>query len=201
MLDLSFQQLLLRAGGVLLVSLVHGLALVLLARAMGDRGPQYDGRLTANPFQHLDVVGAAALILFSYGWVRPVEFDERATVYQRLLLIIGSLVASLLVALALQIATPPAISRLLPGPTGSTIQVFVRDFSRMTAGLVALNLIPIRPLTGGLLTRAFSPSADDWLRRHQTVVSVALLVLIVLGATGAALDPLRGALTRLLLAS
>ena len=61
MFDLSFHQLLIRAGACILITSIYGFVLAALARGLGDSGPQSDGRLTINPIDHLDVLGAAAL--------------------------------------------------------------------------------------------------------------------------------------------
>ncbi|HEX7005059.1 MAG TPA: hypothetical protein VF168_12810 [Trueperaceae bacterium] len=193
MLDLSFQQLLLRAGGVLLLSLVHGIALVLIARALGNKRPQYEGRLTINPFQHLDVLGAMALILFSYGWGRPVEVDGMSP-RKRLFLALGSLLATLLVTLLLANALW-SLGAIFPGSTAATVTAFARIYSEIAAGFIALNWFPLLPLTGGLLMPAISRPLSNWARRHHVLVTLCLLALILSGAVGRVLDPLRLALT------
>jgi hypothetical protein len=57
--DLSLDQLLIRAGACVIIVTIHGAALAAIARALGDRGPQFDERLTLNPVSHLDILGAA----------------------------------------------------------------------------------------------------------------------------------------------
>ena len=46
----------------------HGFAAVKL----GDNTPRWQGRLTLNPFAHIDYMGALFIILFGFGWARPV---------------------------------------------------------------------------------------------------------------------------------
>ena len=69
MFDLSLHQLLIRAGACILITAIHGLTLAAIALALGDRGPQFDGRLTANPLRHLDFIGTPMMILFQLGWM------------------------------------------------------------------------------------------------------------------------------------
>ena len=39
--------------------------------------PKYDGRLTLNPFKHLDVWGTLCLLVFHVGWAKPVRINTR----------------------------------------------------------------------------------------------------------------------------
>ena len=45
------------------------------AVALGDPGPRHDGRLTFNPFAHLDILGGISAVLFSVGWIKPIAID------------------------------------------------------------------------------------------------------------------------------
>src|SRR5262249_45322569 len=57
--DLSFHQLLIRAGACILITSIHGFVLAGLARGLGGRGPQSDGTLAINPIEPPDVNVAA----------------------------------------------------------------------------------------------------------------------------------------------
>src|SRR5215469_4986043 len=74
-MDLTLQQLVLRLIAYVFIAAVHGLAVAAVAVAMGDQGPRYDGRLRVNPLAHLDILGTAAGVLFSVGWIRPIAVD------------------------------------------------------------------------------------------------------------------------------
>ena len=57
MFDLSFLQLLTRAIATIVVLALMGFCVAGFARLLGDRGPAYDGKLTLNPFVHMDIFG------------------------------------------------------------------------------------------------------------------------------------------------
>lgn len=42
---------------------------------MGDLSQKENGRLTLNPFRHLDPAGTLCLLLFHVGWGKPVQVD------------------------------------------------------------------------------------------------------------------------------
>ena len=48
-----------------------------VAYKFGDNTAKYSGRLTLNPLAHIDPLGAAAMILFRFGWAKPVPVDAR----------------------------------------------------------------------------------------------------------------------------
>jgi Zn-dependent protease len=53
----------------------HEYAHAFAAEKLGDRTARYQGRLTLNPLSHIDYLGALAIILFGFGWARPVPVN------------------------------------------------------------------------------------------------------------------------------
>ena len=51
---------------------IHEFAHAFAATKLGDPTPKYSGRLSLNPFNHIDYVGALGIILFGFGWAKPV---------------------------------------------------------------------------------------------------------------------------------
>ena len=49
----------------------HGYA----AMKLGDPTAKMDGRLSLNPLHHLDPIGALCLLLFRFGWAKPVPIN------------------------------------------------------------------------------------------------------------------------------
>ena len=75
MFDLSFLQILARAIAMVVVLTVMGFALAGFARLLGDKGTAYDGKLTLNPFVHVDVFALVAGVAGRIGWIRPIAID------------------------------------------------------------------------------------------------------------------------------
>src|SRR5690606_33073207 len=71
----GFEMWILRAAAVLLVLAIHEYAHAAVAVRLGDPRPKYDGRLTLNPFVHLDPIGTLMLLVFGFGWAKPVMVD------------------------------------------------------------------------------------------------------------------------------
>ena len=71
----------------IILALVAGLVIVLLvlpfhewahgyiASKLGDPTAKKMGRLTLNPLAHVDPMGSALLVLFGFGWAKPVPVN------------------------------------------------------------------------------------------------------------------------------
>ena len=54
---------------------IHECAPGYAAYRMGDHTAYRQGRLTLNPLAHLDPMGTFAIILFGFGWAKPVPVN------------------------------------------------------------------------------------------------------------------------------
>ena len=54
---------------------VHEAAHGWAADRLGDHTARDAGRLTLNPMAHLDLFGSLALVLFGFGWAKPVPIN------------------------------------------------------------------------------------------------------------------------------
>ena len=63
---------------VILISLsVHEAAHGYMAYKLGDRTAYNLGRVTINPARHLDPLGSLCMLVFGYGWAKPVPINAR----------------------------------------------------------------------------------------------------------------------------
>jgi len=70
-----FLSLLLSLPGILLAISFHEMAHGFAADAMGDPTPKLAGRLTVNPLKHIDPLGLLSMLLFRFGWAKPVPIN------------------------------------------------------------------------------------------------------------------------------
>ena len=56
----------------LLTTTVHEFAHAFAATKQGDETPRHTGRLTLNPFAHIDPIGFLCSMFFFFGWAKPV---------------------------------------------------------------------------------------------------------------------------------
>lgn len=68
--------LLLSAAVLLLICMpIHECAHAWAANKLGDPTGKYQGRITLNPARHLDLIGAAGMLLFGVGFAKPVPVN------------------------------------------------------------------------------------------------------------------------------
>ena len=58
---------------VLISFSVHEYAHAYTADRLGDKTPRFQGRLTLNPFVHIDIIGFLLFLFIGFGWARPIE--------------------------------------------------------------------------------------------------------------------------------
>jgi len=198
--DLSVHQLLIRTGACILITAIHGFALAAIARALGDRGPQFDERLTANPFRHLDFIGTPMMILFQLGWIRPIAIDPSELRLGRLglvLCVFGSIVTTLAVAALLLGLRIPAL-KYLPEALVPTVIAILNESLAMCTWFAVFNLAPLPPLTGMHLLVAVRPSLAPLLTKYQLYAALAFAALTLAEVVQPVLQPVRDALVGLL---
>lgn len=71
------RSLLYTVPAILVAISAHEFAHDYVSYKLGDPTPKMDGRLTLNPFAHLDFWGTICLILFRMGWAKPVRISKK----------------------------------------------------------------------------------------------------------------------------
>jgi Zn-dependent protease len=201
--DLSLHQLIIRLGAALILIAIHGFALAGIARVLGDRGPQFDERLTLNPLTHFDVLGGLTMIFFQLGWIRPIAIDPSALRLGRIglaLCVVASLAATVVVAALLQGLRLPALA-YLPSAVAPTVIAILNETPAMAASFAVFNLLPVPPLTGAHFLVAARPDLAPLLARYGLYFAIAWTALAVLGVPQYVLQPARDALASSLAAS
>ena len=196
--DLTIQMIAFRVLALLIFSGVHGGAIAGTAVLLGDKGPKYDGRLTVVPFGHMHLVGSISLILFGLGWTKPIEIgpQEFRTGRMGIVAVILAGFVGLLVTAALLDALVPRALTTLSDTAALTTAAFLRTASSLAIWFALFSLVPIPPLTGGLLLKAFGirvPQSAQW------GLVALLLVAVSSGAVRQLLGPAHALLATLIL--
>lgn len=173
---------------------VHEWAHARAAYALGDDTARAQGRMTLDPFAHVDPVGTLLLPLVGvpFGWARPVpvnpaQFDRRVPMsFGLLLTAVAGPVSNVVLAVGFAIvfvAMPDALRAL---PVASTVAHLVRAAVALNLLLAAFNLFPIPPLDGSRVVAHLLPrslrGAWEALEGYGTWLPFAALVLLtVLG--------------------
>jgi len=172
----------------LLAITAHEVAHGFLAEKLGDPTARLLGRLTLNPFKHLDPIGTVALLFVGFGWARPVPVNFNNLRHPKKDMIWVALAGPLVnFALALlSVLLLKGLSRLGASfPTGTLAQV-LQPLSLMAAFslyinmiLAVFNLLPIPPLDGGRVLIGLLPEKQgEFLARFESFGFVILLLVI-----------------------
>jgi len=152
----------------------HGRA----ALQLGDPTAKNMGRLTLNPFPHIDPFGAICLFLFNFGWAKPVPVNPRYFRDIRKDIIIMSLAGPLANITAAFLAGIFIRYFLLPWDAYGMVLLYMLI---MNIGLGLFNLLPIPPLDGShVLENSLSPPAAQRYRELARYGPFFLLGIIFL---------------------
>lgn len=166
---------------------VHEWAHAFVAYRLGDDTAALHGRLTLNPLAHLDPMGIITLVLFGYGWGKPVPVSPyrlrgnmRAS---RALVSIAGPFSNLV--LAMLAAIPFRMGWLdldIGGRSLISLPNILFTFILINLGLMLFNLIPFPPLDGSrilawLLPRQWADIMDQ-LERYGGFGLLMILFLL-----------------------
>ena len=170
---------------ILLVLPLHECAHAWVAYRMGDSTAKNRGRLTLNPLPSIDPIGALCILLFGFGWAKPVPVDMRYFKKPKQGMAITALagpVSNLLLAMLLLLGARITIAHYVDTAFCSGLLNFLAMTAYMSVGLGLFNLIPISPLDGSKVLFAFLPDrAYMTLMRYEKYGMLVLFVLVWLG--------------------
>lgn len=172
----------------------HEYAHGLVANQLGDSTPAKQGRLTLNPLPHIDWVGFLMLLLFKFGWAKPVQVDPRnfrdITPKRGMMLVsLAGPGMNILIALLSMVA----LKLLIPyqGTHWGFILPLLMPLIYVNLILAAFNLLPLPPLDGSKILAGLLPdSGTRALYSLEQYGPLIMLLLIVTGAVGKLLWPL-----------
>jgi Zn-dependent protease len=142
----------------------HGYA----ALALGDPTAKYQGRLTLNPFSHLDPLGSLVVPLIGYfaggfiiGWAKPVPFNPYNLKPEKLglppqageaLVAVAGPLSNIVLAVIFGV-----LIRLAPVALSPAFLSLASFVVLINITLAVFNLIPIPPLDGSKILFSFLP--------------------------------------------
>ncbi|MFN2348830.1 MAG: site-2 protease family protein [Thioalkalivibrio sp.] len=209
-MDNIIQTIAIWALPVLFAITLHEVAHGWVAKLLGDTTAQMLGRLTVNPFKHIDPVGTVlvpvGLLIFSaltpappfvFGWAKPVPVNSRNLGRpQRDMAIVAAagpmanLIMALFWALMIKLGFAlldsyawVAVPLVYMGIAGVAINIL----------LMVLNLLPVPPLDGGRVVSGFlPPRMSDAYDRIEPYGLFIILGLLATGVLGAIIGPFYG---------
>jgi len=186
--SIDIESVLLTLPALLIGLTFHEYAHALVAFKLGDPTAKNLGRLTLNPIKHLDPLGAIFLLIFKFGWAKPVPvnpFHFRGDRQRGMLWVSLAGPASNMV-----IAVVTVLLWKIIGFQKNIVDGILLYIFHINVILAVFNFIPVPPLDGskilaGLLPRRYSHMVFV-LEKYGVVI---LLLLMITGIISMVLIP------------
>lgn len=179
---------------ILLLALpLHEFAHAWVAYRFGDMTAKNQGRLSLNPFRHLDPLGSLMMYVAHFGWAKPVPVDPRNFRRKRLgmlLVAVAGPISNLLLAfvsmLLIGLLTKLMMTGVLTAGEGWGSAVLTGAFDllgmlvQINILLAVFNMLPVPPLDGSRVLSSFLP--ERWMIRLASMerwIGLAFLLVVI----------------------
>lgn len=170
---------------ILIALTMHEFGHAFVAYKLGDITQKERGRLTLNPVRHIDLIGLLCLLLFQFGWAKPVQVEPYyfknhkdgmiwTAVSGPIMNFIIGFISVLFMMFIIKII----------GLTSITyhIMMFSQYCALVNVGLGIFNLIPIPPLDGSKVLMGLLPENLYFkILHYENLIGLLLLVCLYIG--------------------
>ena len=190
-----------------LAPVIHEWVKALVSTMLGDPTPRKNGFLTFNPLRYFEPIGFMFVILFGYGWGRPVPTAALHYKNRRHGVILTYMIP-VLVSLLLGVASIAGVALIITrmdGPVhhSQVIRLFrvltlyfnswttdvslifvvvLANFALVNLNLALINLIPVYPMAANKLLLTFGrPDTIAKVNHYEKPMQIVLVLLLAFG--------------------
>lgn len=184
----NFASILLTIPGVILAIVIRGFSRAYVSDKLGDPSPRIMGKLNLSPRSHIDPFGFFLLLLFHFGWSKPVFTDSRYYKNPRkgkILVALSGTIGNLLVAV-ISLALYKLLSTIIIPSSFLYPLVDILSFSvGINISLGLFYLIPLPPLDGFDILQVFVSYKYyrilEFLRQYGNIILLLLILTNLVG--------------------
>lgn len=173
--------------GILLAFTFHEYAHAYVADRLGDNTPRFQGRLTFNPLAHIDILGFIAIMIFGFGWAKPVQVNPRAfkdyykdDLKVSIAGVIGNLILALIASILLGILfLVESNASNINAQAINIINIIVYEALYINCLLAVFNLIPIPGFDGFNVLKDLFPKTMEPIYNMTYRYQIIIFLIII----------------------
>ena len=167
---------------------LHELSHGFVAYKLGDTTAKDAGRLTLNPIRHLDIMGILMMVVFHFGWAKPVPVNMYKFKDPKRGMAITALagpVSNVVITIVFLILYGALYLPLQGSAAGKYILDMLELTAYMSMGYAIFNILPVPPLDGSKVLFSILPDESyRTLMRYERYGGIVLMALVWSGVLG-----------------
>ena len=164
------------------------------AYCLGDSTAKSKGRLSLNPIKHIDWMGLAMMVVFHFGWAKPVPVNMlnfKNPKRGMALTALAGPVSNVLLTMVMLALFGPLYVLTVFGIGGIGVELLAETVSTtayLSMALAVFNLLPVPPLDGAKIM--YSVLSDRAYFKLMIYEKYGMMIMLILVATGILGTPL-----------
>jgi len=184
---MDIQQMLISLPGIIIGFTLHEYCHALAAYKLGDVTVKEDGRLTFDPFKHIDIIGLVFIIFAGFGWAKPVRFHpdmlKKPKRDKAIIAAVGPF-SNLILGLLFLFIIKGLLAVNIYDEKAINIEDFIIEvlyyWAFTNIGLFVFNMFPIPPLDGSHIFLSGLNIRDETETKIMKIGPLILIIIIII---------------------
>ncbi len=176
-------------SAILIAMSFHEAAHAFVAFRQGDVTPKAMKRLNLMPFSHIDYVGFACLLIFGFGWAKPVPVDFRNLKHGKVsefAVSIAGILTNIILALIfsfIYVLLHVVFAEILYSGNWYSVALtmFLNYSIVINLSLAFFNILPIYPLDGFRVVESFAGKNNAYSNFMRKYSNFVILICLITG--------------------